>query len=725
MRNWIFIILMAGLPSLAQDVQEQMSVILREARIHVLDKDGKPIVGLSKDDFVLEENGKLMPLTYFEEVNYSETRKESDKDAPPAVQPRRTMVMVLDSSNMKSGDFSELITATEEFIEKELGANDFVKLVQLDDKATSLTRFTNDKQKLLAGLKRASYKGTLKKALTRAEAGISRDLPDFMRLNELVDFWRRREETTDGRDKNHALEEKLKYENLRKWSSRAIDTYVEEKERYKATNYRNHYLHMQFIARMLAPMDGTRSIYLLSGGLYLENDPNISNTGAMATQLGQLLNTHKITVYSIQKDTHIMTGESSLQMAGYPIDVDRLRKIGSMDQEFSQRPEKIRNTDNTVLENDHQSETGIRVAAEHTGGVFKRAYKDNLYQMMQELREASSNFYVLGYQGEETRTKSRLKISLVNKPQGAVLRYGKEFAQKTPYSKLAPDEQEATFKADILYSQSRRDDLLSSWDYYLFRDPQGGYRIPVTGTFPLAEHFGAHDIGFTALDQDREPLDFTYTSLKNMPKQDRVSFYDVLLSDKRPHYIRFSVRNQANDEVSIEEMAIGPPIASEEGTYLSDMVPIYEARNTLPLNELRQRESKKDKNEAEDPRLARDPFRFGDKSVRPNGRTRYNSPKAVDFVFHLQNFKDPVPDLKLQFMLKTDKEILPGEGTTLLNMERIDEETLLYHCRLDTSKLLPNNYEVWVKMLDTKTKTEYMSYHQMEIVAPGNKQVNN
>ena len=727
------ILLLSSLAIYAQDVQEQIQVILRETRVHVVDKDGRPVRGLTLEDFVLEENGKGQVLTHFDEVDYDRMTVKPGQIIQKLSRPQRTSILVLETSDLATGDFNALIEGMRDFIEHDLGSDDFMKLVQLDEKATSLTSFTNDKNVLLAGLAKAIPNGRLKKSLMAAETGIVNEIPEFMRLDEEVNKWQAIADTASGRARETALVNVARYESQRDNRARTIDRMVEEKEDIKARSYRGHYLQMQYIARMMAPMDGTKSIYLLSGGLYLEHDPISSNTKEMAERLGRLLNTHKITVYSIQQSTRILPGEGQLQMSTVPVNVSLLQNMPSLDQGFSRNAKSLRNPDNTVIENNRQSETGVRAAAETTGGVFKRGLRMNLAKMLREVREASGHFYVLGYtvEGSEAEVKSQLKIRLSSQSGNYRLHYGSEYAENIPYRKLLPDEQAVSFKADLLYAKTSRDDLLAEWDYYLFSDENGGYRIPVTGNFPL-DSDSAYDIGFTALGENREPLDYVYTSLKTMPSGEEVSFYDVLFTEKRPHYIRFSARSLASDEYSIEEFVLAAPRVSESETHLSDLVPIYDPRKTLPLSELRDRErsrstlktgkSRKEKKQeegtetAEGKRLRRDPFRYEDQSVRPNGITRFNAPESVDIFFHMQNFTDPEPDLKLQFMLKTRKNIFPPRATSLVNVARLDEDTLLYHCRLDTRGLPPDLYEVWVKMVDSKQDKEYKSYHRMEIV---------
>ena len=49
----------------SQEVSEEIQVILREARVHVVGKDGNPVKGLTKDAFTVTENGEAMNVTFF------------------------------------------------------------------------------------------------------------------------------------------------------------------------------------------------------------------------------------------------------------------------------------------------------------------------------------------------------------------------------------------------------------------------------------------------------------------------------------------------------------------------------------------------------------------------------------------------------------------------------------------------------------------------------------
>jgi len=75
---------------LAGAAQAQMSEVIEvhvaNVDVVVLDKAGKPITGLTMDDFQLFENGKPQPLTNFYEMR-SQTLTTPSEGAPAAAAP--------------------------------------------------------------------------------------------------------------------------------------------------------------------------------------------------------------------------------------------------------------------------------------------------------------------------------------------------------------------------------------------------------------------------------------------------------------------------------------------------------------------------------------------------------------------------------------------------------------------------------------------------------------
>jgi len=709
----------------AQEVTEEMRVILRETRVHVLDGDGNPLRGLARDDFVLTENGTPQTLTYFREVDYTSLTMAPGEIIQKVDRPRRVTVMVLDTSNMMKADFDALIASTADFIREDLSPEDMVKLVQLDGEAVALTRFTTDREALLAGLETAVYRGDFRQELRSVENEIVGFLPEFIRYQSDVQRWRTIADRATGEERQNALREADRIAVSRDNIARQIDHEVTRKELAKARHYRGFFLQMQYIARMLAPVDGTRSILLMSGGLYLEQAPDLVDTQSMSARLARLLNSHKITVYSIHQANRLSLAESQLQMTESSVRLDRFKQINSLATEFSDTPTgKIRRTDNSVVENNRQYETGVRAAAEDSGGLFQRGLRGNLAEMLTEVRTASSHFYLLGYQvdGQHGEAPAMLEIELSDDTREAELIYGRRFARDIPYRDLAADEQEIVFKADLLHAIRRRDDLEAALDGYVFANE--GERCVTVVTARLTREEGAerYDLGFAALDAEREPLDFAFTSLPDLPDQTRLDFYDVLLTERRPAYIRFAVRNPANNAYSILEAPLEGAQPTAGQARISDLIIAGDARKTLPLHQLRVREmEKKDIETVADGqtlRVQRDPLALAQRSYRPNGMPSFAAPEKLDVFFRIEAFAEADPKLVLQFLTKSEAGI-SGPAMELVHQERIDDETLFYHCRLDVSALEPGKHEVWLRVTDRNTEAVYLAKHEIVIEGKG------
>ncbi|MFZ2493516.1 MAG: VWA domain-containing protein, partial [Thermoanaerobaculia bacterium] len=89
----------------AQALAETVEVRLLEADAVVLDADGKPVHGLTKEDFVVLEDGTPQPITNFTEYRdtASTSLPGSQSPAPPSVSrpAPRTLAFLLDAMSLR------------------------------------------------------------------------------------------------------------------------------------------------------------------------------------------------------------------------------------------------------------------------------------------------------------------------------------------------------------------------------------------------------------------------------------------------------------------------------------------------------------------------------------------------------------------------------------------------------------------------------------------------
>ena len=77
------------LQNLANTLQHDVSVVLKLIQVYVMDKDGKPVMDLARDDFILVDNGKPVVITEFEKHNLA----AMPADTAPAAEASPTPVL--------------------------------------------------------------------------------------------------------------------------------------------------------------------------------------------------------------------------------------------------------------------------------------------------------------------------------------------------------------------------------------------------------------------------------------------------------------------------------------------------------------------------------------------------------------------------------------------------------------------------------------------------------
>jgi len=141
----LFSVLCAALPVLAQEPPVEtlhVSSQLVEISASVTDRNGIPQTGLTKDDFILKQDGKEQVIRYF-----------SGGDALPL-----TFVVMIDTSGSQRTFLDDEARACDIFFETVLGRpQDHAALVEVNAKVTGRSDLTNDPNKLHLALTALHY----------------------------------------------------------------------------------------------------------------------------------------------------------------------------------------------------------------------------------------------------------------------------------------------------------------------------------------------------------------------------------------------------------------------------------------------------------------------------------------------------------------------------------------------------------------------------------------
>src|SRR6201988_3995851 len=142
------------------------NVDLVQTAVTVIDKQGKFVDGLTRDQFQLLVDGKPRPITFFERIAVGSSREaaifqanipvegSANPVAPVVAVPGRTIVFFVDDLHLELDSLSRTRQMLQHFIEKEMNSKDNVAIVSASGQVGFLEQFTNNRTVLDAAMAR-------------------------------------------------------------------------------------------------------------------------------------------------------------------------------------------------------------------------------------------------------------------------------------------------------------------------------------------------------------------------------------------------------------------------------------------------------------------------------------------------------------------------------------------------------------------------------------------
>lgn len=743
------VLLLSVMPLFAQEeIQENIEVVARRIRVYVSASDGSPLRGLKRENFQITENGKVVDTATFEEVDADANVLSVGADAlepESVVEAQRVSILLLDSANLTRDEFDLMKKASVRLIDQ-LRPNEMLKIIHFDDGGRDLTPFTTDKDILREGIAIAEYTGGLRRQLRSYEREIADAIPTIAQLQTAVE---RMEEELRGTDPQNLLYSQIQTGLIQVRARRDVvaeqtDLIVTDKEFLKAAYFKAYLKNMSYLANLMKPLDGEKNVYLMSGGIFLEQSGEYLNTDDMAEDMTAVFNSVGATVHSVFQFSNKPLVAITAQPEPLPVSSElaeaigldnvnwrfresEMRTINSLTEEYTGRRVGTRGN-NTVQENTLQVFSGIEQAARDTGGFFERMDRTDPGQSLTDVYKRSGHYYVLSYRASDSGNRAKVKVAL----QGTKgkLRYGGTLGKPLPYNKMSADEQEGAFKAELLMSQVRRMDVDAKWSGQVFYTEGVGFTSAVSGSLAIPEHSdGRFDVGIAALNAERDVIDFSFTRLEKVPEGPRMGFYDILMSDKRPKYLRVMVKHPNGDLTSSEEIRVPEMDIRDWSTHVSPLVSASGDRGyIMPLHALREKarkqewiaKAKKDPENAgtyqEDPRVLRDPYQVDGNIFLPTPGFEMTAGAPIEILFQLNNFEDESPYLTYSIaMMGEEGAVIPKFSLVTMD-HRKTEKTVAYHVKVDDEQLTPGLWQLWVKVVDLNASTEYLRKTDLRIV---------
>ena len=163
----------APTPKSSSEDVVRISTSLIQVDATVLDKSGKPVRGLTADDFEIYENDKKQQITNFSFVELiapdrsteSIVAKKEKASLPDPVVPtklrpeqvHRTVALVVDDLGLSVPSIDVVKSALKKFVDEQMQPGDVVAIIRTGSGAGALQQFTSDKRILYAAIDRVHW----------------------------------------------------------------------------------------------------------------------------------------------------------------------------------------------------------------------------------------------------------------------------------------------------------------------------------------------------------------------------------------------------------------------------------------------------------------------------------------------------------------------------------------------------------------------------------------
>jgi VWFA-related protein len=463
-RHWLsaFLLVAIVLPLRAQRVAETVEITVVEVPVTVVDRDGSPVRGLKAENFEVLDEGKRVPIEYFETVDMAAltttTAGTTSTQLPPAA--TRHFLLLFDLANSSPGLIGRAGEAAKHFVQDQLGARDLAAVATFTAErgARMITNFTRNRDLLVNAIETLGH-------------------PNYFKVGDplMISAIRTGGDggpSTGGRADIDAAIAQMAAES-QNMQQRTHDSELRSRLRIQLSN-------MGRVARALDSLHGQKQIILLSEGF------------DVSLVLGRE-----------DLNSEAARAESNAVITGAVWNVDSEKRFGSTtsSRDVSEMVELFKRSDvvlhaidiKGVRGNTDASTAGaaakktaesLHLLTEPTGGtVFKNA--NDISENFGKLLQQQEVVYLLGFRAKSTGKPGRfhsLRVKPVNLKSAKV-------SHRAGYYEPAglSDLERALTLAEILMLDAPKNDIRLETTAAALPAPKGKSRVPVVVEIPGGE----------------------------------------------------------------------------------------------------------------------------------------------------------------------------------------------------------------------------------------------
>jgi VWFA-related protein len=406
--------------------QQQVEVVRIE--VVVAEKHGQPRMDLTRDDFVVLEDGKPQPIVQFHSFARTPTPAPPAPAAAPATQaaaeeaedllPARYVVLAIDDVHMEFDSLVRTRKALTRFLDEDLRPEDQVALVTTSGASALSQEFTSDRAVLQQTLSRLNAQGR------HAEWSGVPHISDYQA--ELI-------EGGDPIALDAAVQEILQSGILQDADSAEQDARGKSRAVFAESVYNARLTleALESLCRGLSGLTGRKALFLVSDG-FLTGLTGGSGLGFDVRRIADAGTRAGVVIYAL--DTRGLVASAPAANAASPLHVGPAT-FGSIEAMRQRSVEATRDAMNAL--------------AADTGG-FLVANANDLRAGLHRILKDTETYYVLAYEPTNTKRDGgfrRIEVRLPNR---------RDLRVRTRSGYFAPDERRAAATSATMQDQARR-----------------------------------------------------------------------------------------------------------------------------------------------------------------------------------------------------------------------------------------------------------------------------
>lgn len=391
-----------ALPVSAQDPKPQEETVrIATAAVQfeavVTDKNGRPVTGLTRDDFEVLDEGVAQPLDLFVAVNKGQpfstdpnSTNAATRATTPLVKPfeGRYIVVIFDDLSLSADNFIRARKALKEYVDTKVTENDMVAIISTGGSLGSLQQFTNEKRRLRYAIDRISAQTSIAEKLrdprfkiTVTEA-VRIDSGDRLTLENVV----RRVQTED------IDMQAMPAESVEAQVRGTAQSLVTQLSAVLRTTLRT----IENLSRGMTDLPGRKVVNLITESLTTAG----GTTGDITNQM-----------------LHTIDQARRSGVSVYALDAGGVKSNNvSASERVTATGLQLRNTNSNSTFTDFENISAARALAAGTGGeTFTNA--NDLSVALEKAAADSTSYYVLGFKPATLDNKfHRLTVTVKSKP---------------------------------------------------------------------------------------------------------------------------------------------------------------------------------------------------------------------------------------------------------------------------------------------------------------------